>query len=90
MKNFIKISSLSILAMMLATGCSSIRHRVADNSLDYQKAVTLLPVQLPADSQTHVFTPIYQVPSHTGENTLNLTNQTGKRFEIPKPIATIK
>lgn len=90
MKNLIKITILGVFVMSSLTACSTLRHRVADNSLDYQKAVKLDPVLLPADAQTHVFTPIYQVPNHVGENTLTLENQTGKRFELPKPIATIK
>lgn len=90
MKNLTKIAVLSVVVMSSLTACSSFRHRVADNSLDYQKAVKLDPVLLPADAQTHVFTPIYQVPTHVGENTLNLQNQTGKRFELPKPISTVK
>lgn len=90
MKNSTKITLLGVCLILSLTACSSISHRIADNSLDYQKAKTLAPVLLPADAQTHVFTPLYQVPPHMGENTLNLQNETGKRFQLPKPISTVK
>ena len=82
-----KIVITPVLAVSWLTGCSTFRNNVGDNSLDYQQATALPPVQLPVDSQARAFVPLYQVPQ-VGQNTLTLENEKGKRFELPKPIAT--
>ncbi|MFW2179783.1 MULTISPECIES: hypothetical protein [unclassified Moraxella] len=85
--NFMGIGLVSLV--LATTGCSTFKHKVGDNSLDYTKTQKLAPVQLPADSQTYPFVPMYQVPE-SGENTLKLTGEQGKRFVLPKPISTVK
>ena len=76
-------------ASIAMTGCTTFKQKVGDNSLDYTKTKTLAPLQLPADAQTFPFTPIYHVPQ-SGENTLKLTKDDSKRFELPRPISTVK
>lgn len=84
------IMIVSVLACSVGvTACSSIKSRVSDNSLAYKKTTKLDPVQLPADSQTLAFTPLYQVPE-SAENTLKLQNAQHTRYQLPKPISTIK
>lgn len=82
------LSALAI-ALMSTIGCSSIKRSVGDNSLAYTKTTQLAPVQLPADAQTLPFIPMYNVPQ-TNENTLDLKSDKGKRFELPRPISSIK
>ena len=81
---------ITVAALSVAvTGCSTFKRSVADNSLDYAKTQKLAPVQLPAAAQTLPFTPIYHV-TQSGENTLKLKNDSSKRFELPRPISTVK
>ncbi|ELA09000.1 hypothetical protein MOMA_01285 [Moraxella macacae 0408225] len=84
----ISVLSFSVLSFIV-TGCSTFKNNVADNSLDYQNAKLLIPVELPENSKTHAFTPLYQLPA-LGQNTLTLENEKGKRFELPEPITTVK
>ncbi|WP_394260859.1 hypothetical protein [Moraxella boevrei] len=79
---------VSVLSVVVS-GCSTFRNNVGDNSLDYQNTKLLDPIQLPANAQTQAFTPLYQLPS-SGQNTLMLENEKGKRFEMPAPISTVK
>lgn len=76
-------------ASIAMTGCTAFKRKVGDNSLDYTKTKKLEPIQLPAEAQTLPFTPIYQVPQ-SGENTLKITKEGSKRFELPRPISTVK
>lgn len=76
-------------ASIAMTGCTTFKRKVGDNSLDYTKTKKLEPIQLPAEAQTLPFTPIYQVPQ-SGENTLKITKEGSKRFELPRPISTVK
>lgn len=87
--SFRAVSLTAVLMIMATTGCSTFKTRVADSSLDYSKTTKLDPIVLPVDTQTLAFTPLYNVPQ-TGNNTLKLKNETGKRYELPKPISTIK
>lgn len=89
MKHLILPITIVCSAMMTLTGCSTIKKSVGDNSLAYTQTQKLAPIQLPADAQTLTFTPLYHVPE-AGTNTLDLKNETGKRFALPKPIATVK
>ncbi len=77
-----------ILGSTLAlSGCQSIKEVIGkrDNgSLDYQQSQKLAPLQLPADAQTAPFVPLYPTPN-VGVNTLNLENESGKQYKLPKP-----
>lgn len=90
-QQFIRLMTITTMsvAIVATSGCSTFRRNVGDSSLDYQKATKLEPVQLPANAQTLPFTPIYNVPQ-TNENTLKLKNEKGKRFELPRPISSVK
>lgn len=79
----------TVLTLMVTSGCSTFRRNVADSSLDYQTTRKLAPVNLPADAQTLPFIPMYHVPQ-TGENTLKLTSDKNKRFELPRPVSNVK
>lgn len=76
-------------ASIAMTGCTTFKRKVGDNSLDYTKTKKLEPIQLPADAQTLPFTPVYTVPQ-SGENTLKITKEGSKRFELPRPVSTVK
>lgn len=77
-----------ILGSTLAlSGCQSIKEVIGkrDNgSLDYQQSQKLAPLQLPADAQTAPFVPLYPTPN-VGVNTLDLENESGKQYKLPKP-----
>lgn len=81
--------ALIAAASITMTGCTTFKQKVGDNSLDYTKTKKLAPVQLPNDAQTLPFTPIYSVPQ-SGENTLKISKDGSKRFELPPPIRTVK
>lgn len=89
MKHLILPITILCSVMMTLTGCSTLKKSVGDNSLTYTQTQKLAPIQLPADAQTLAFTPLYHVPD-VGTNTLQLKNEQGKRFELPKPVATVK
>lgn len=79
----------AVVSTLALTGCTTFKRTVGDNSLDYTKTAKLEPIVLPANAQTAPFTPLYTVPQ-TGENTLKIKGDKGKRFELPPPISTIK
>lgn len=92
--NSTQLNKSKALAMIAAisiamTGCTTFKQKVGDNSLDYTRTKKLAPIQLPNDAQTLPFTPVYTVPQ-SGENTLKLTQDGSKRFELPRPISTVK
>lgn len=89
MKLLVMIMSLAIL-----TGCQSVHKgtqgfknllgKKDNGSLDYMSAKKLPPVQLPAQKSNIEFVPLYAVPN-VPKNTLNLTNEAGKQYRLPKP-----
>lgn len=75
-------SSLAILS-----GCQATKGafgKIDDGSLAYQKSEKLDPIELPVEQETAPFVPLYPTPS-VGVNTLDLKNESGKRFELPAP-----
>lgn len=78
-----------LVGLFSLSGCTTFKRNVGDNSLDYTKNTKLDPIVLPANTQTAPFTPLYNVPQ-TGENTLKIKADKGKRFELPPPIHTVK
>lgn len=55
-----------------------------NGSLEYQDSKKLALLQLPTEQDTAPFVPLYQTPV-VGENTLSLTNEAGKQYQLPKP-----
>ena len=86
----------TILAVALAsvalTGCQSIQNVLGkrDNgSLDYQHAQKLDPIQLPISQPSADFAPLYPTPA-VGDNTLSLSNDSGKQYQLPAPPKVVR
>ena len=76
---------------LVLSGCQSVKEVIGkrDNgSLEYQQSQKLAPLQLPADAQTAAFVPLYPTPN-VGVNTLELQNESGKQYKLPKPERTV-
>lgn len=84
----------AMLATMMASlsvtlvGCQLLGKR-NDGSLAYQAVERLPPLQLPTNQPTAEFIPIYPTPV-VGENTLQLTNESGTRYQLPPPPKTVR
>lgn len=86
------LTAKTLLAVILGStvvlsGCQTAKGWLGqrDNgSLDYQDSKKLAPVQLPAAQETAAFVPLYPTPN-VGANTLNLQNEAGKQYQLPKP-----
>lgn len=75
-------SSLAVLS-----GCQATKGafgKIDDGSLAYQKSEKLDPIELPVEQETAPFVPLYPTPA-VGVNTLDLENESGKRYELPAP-----
>ncbi|WP_296402144.1 hypothetical protein [Psychrobacter sp.] len=73
------------------SGCQATKGvfgNINDGSLAYQKAKKLDPIKLPADQDTAPFIPFYPTPA-VGVNTLEIKNDSGKRFELPPPYRQV-
>ena len=89
------IITLAVSLSLSMTGCSTLKGWLGkkDNgSLDYQKSQKLDPIKLPATQTTAPFTPLYAVPDNAPANTLTLTNESGARYQLPKPptVTTVR
>lgn len=87
-----KLTACVVLATTALTGCQNIKQvwgKRNNGSLDYQSAQKLPPIKLPANQVTADFTPLYPTPT-VGENTLNLTNESGKQYKLPQPPQVFK
>lgn len=85
--NMTKISTLMLVATLAVSGCSTIKGWTGkrDNgSLDYQKSHKLDPIKLPANQRSAEFVPLYPTPA-VGQNTLDITNESGSQYALPKP-----
>lgn len=82
------MKKLIVLSCLMAiTGCQNTQNLLGnyrDGSLDYVSAQKLPPLQLPAHQANIEFVPLYPTPA-VGQNTLDLTNQSGKQYRLPKP-----
>lgn len=86
-KIFPAMLTLIMGSTLVLSGCQSTKELLGkrDNgSLEYQQSKKLAPVELPADQETLPFVPLYPTPS-TGANTLNLQNESGSQYQLPKP-----
>ena len=76
---------------VVLSGCQSVKEVIGkrnNGSLDYQQSQKLAPLQLPANAQTAPFVPLYPTPN-AGVNTLELENEAGKQYKLPKPERTV-
>lgn len=83
----IQLTTVFLMATLTLTGCSATKGLLGkrDNgSLDYQSSKKLDPILLPANQEPVDFVPLYPTPE-AGENTLNLSNESGKQYRLPKP-----
>lgn len=76
---------------LVLSGCQSAKDLLGkrDNgSLDYQQSQKIAPMELPADNETAAFTPLYPTPN-VGTNTLELQNESGNQYQLPKPQRSV-
>lgn|GEM_PF-2260069 len=77
---------LAVATVFAGSGCS--RLAVNNGSMDYQKANSIPPLNIPADEKTRQIVPLYPVPTvqpNDASRELTLTNRKGNRFEMPAP-----
>lgn len=82
-----KFTAIAVVLAVALTGCTTLKAQLGKRSngtLDYQASQKLDPIALPVGQKTADFTPLYATPD-AGENTLNLTNESGKQYQLPKP-----
>lgn len=76
---------------LVLSGCQTAKGWLGqrdDGSLDYQDSQKLAPIELPAQQPTAPFVPLYETPN-VGNNTLPLTNESGKQYQLPRPERTV-
>ena len=81
-----RLGLAGVLAIVLGlTGCS--RFAIENGSLDYQKARSLPPLQLPEGQVTRPIMPIYPAPMLRAysDSSPSFHNQNGKRYQLPEP-----
>ena len=84
---FPALLTLVLGSTLILSGCQSTKELLGkrDNgSLDYQDSKQLAPIELPATQETAPFVPLYATPD-VGGNTLELQNESGKQYQLPKP-----
>lgn len=89
--SIMKVAVIGASSLVFVSGCQATKSlfgNIEDGSLDYKKAEKLDPLQLPADQETAPFVPLYPTPA-VGTNTLELENDSGKRFELPAPYRQV-
>lgn len=90
-KKLATVLTLIVSSSLLLSGCQATKGLFGkrDNgSLEYQSSEKIAPLQLPADQETAPFVPLYPTPT-AGVNTLDLKNESGKQYRLPKPERTI-
>ena len=86
-KLFPAILTLVLGSTLVLSGCQATKNLLGkrDNgSLDYQQSKKLAPIELPAAQETAPFVPLYSTPN-AGANTLQLQNESGNQYQLPKP-----
>lgn len=81
------IVTLLVSSTLVLSGCQASKELFGkrDNgSLEYQNSKKIAPLELPADQETAPFVPLYVTPN-VGANTLELQNESGKQYQLPKP-----
>lgn len=90
-KLFPAMLTLVLGSTLILSGCQSTKELLGkrDNgSLDYQDSKQLAPIELPATQETAPFVPLYPTPN-VGGNTLELQNESGNQYQLPKPERAI-
>lgn len=85
---FVKVATLILSSSVILTGCGTLKGwfgKRDNGTLDYQKSQKLDPIKLPANQAHAEFSPLYPTPSASQPNSLTLTNEAGKQYELPKP-----
>lgn len=91
LKPMMTLLTLAISSTLVLTGCQATKGLFSkrDNgSLDYQQSKKLEPLVLPSDQETAPFVPLYPTPNR-GVNTLELTNESGKQYQLPRPERSV-
>lgn len=86
-KKLATVLTLIVSSSLLLSGCQASKELFGkrDNgSLEYQNSKKIAPLELPADQETAPFVPLYATPN-AGANTLELQNESGKQYQLPKP-----
>ncbi len=84
------IISISMVSLVLS-GCTGVKNLLSkrDNgSLDYQQSSLLAPIQLPVEKQPQTFTPLYPLVK-AQKSPINVTNASGKQYQLPAPKKTV-
>lgn len=95
LRTLIQVAVIGATSFAFLSGCQATKGAfgsIDDGSLAYQKSEKLDPILLPADQEAAPFIPLYPTPD-VGVNTLDVKNESGKRFELPPPyrqVATSK
>ncbi len=90
-KTFSAIFTLILGSTLVLSGCQSAKGVLGkrDNgSLEYQQSKKLAPLELPVAQDAAPFVPLYPTPN-LGKNTLELQNDSGKQYRLPKPERTV-
>lgn len=90
-RSTLQVLVIGISTLTILSGCQASKglfSKVDDGSLAYQKAEKLEPLELPVEQETAPFIPLYPTPP-VGVNTLEIENESGKRFELPPPYRQV-
>lgn len=86
-KLFTAVLTLVLSSTVVLSGCQSARNLLSnrdDGSLTYQQSTKIAPLEMPVEQEAAPFVPLYPTPE-LGENTLQLKNEAGKQYQLPKP-----
>lgn len=86
-----QVTAIGASSLVFLSGCQATKGifgKIEDGSLAYQESEKLDPIELPAEQETAPFVPLYPTPE-VGVNTLDLENESGKRFELPAPYRQV-
>lgn len=84
----IKITIMMLMTAVVLSGCSSVKsvlNKRDNGTLNYQKSHQLDPIQLPKNQTSGDFVPLYPVAQSKAQNTLELSNAQGTRYQLPRP-----
>ncbi len=85
-KNLAQLAIVGVIGLSISA-CStskSLFGKRDNGSLTYQKSHLLEPIKLPVAQKTRPFVPLYPTLD-MGESQINLTNESGKQYKLPKP-----
>ncbi|WP_019673122.1 hypothetical protein [Psychrobacter lutiphocae] len=91
LRTTIQITLIGVSSITLLSGCQATQGFFSsfnNGSLAYQDSEKLEPLQLPEDQETAPFIPLYPTPP-VGVNTLDLENESGKRYKLPAPYRQV-